>query len=164
MIRVYKEELDKAGIYIDTLRGPYGGYILNQSLRIPTRKFNKEDIDLFNELIDKNKDMVMKNELIILHDKIRGIYYGNKQENIELTKDNKNIYNILTKAIKEKRKVQLLYYSYNKGELERVIHPIDIYLYNNGWYVSAYCELRNDLRHFEFNRIKNIKLLDEMYE
>ena len=29
MIRVYKEELEKAGIYIDTMMGPYGGYVLN---------------------------------------------------------------------------------------------------------------------------------------
>jgi predicted DNA-binding transcriptional regulator YafY len=39
MVRVYKEELEKAGIYIDTIMGPYGGYVLNQSIRIPTRKF-----------------------------------------------------------------------------------------------------------------------------
>ena len=39
MVRVYKEELEKAGIYIDTIKGPYGGYVLNQSVHIPTRKF-----------------------------------------------------------------------------------------------------------------------------
>ena len=25
MIRVYKDEIEKAGIYIDTIKGPYGG-------------------------------------------------------------------------------------------------------------------------------------------
>ena len=39
MIRSYKEELEKVGIYIDTIMGPYGGYVLNQSIRIPSRKF-----------------------------------------------------------------------------------------------------------------------------
>ena len=39
MIRVYKEDLEKAGIYIDTIMGPYGGYVLNQSIRMPVRKF-----------------------------------------------------------------------------------------------------------------------------
>ena len=37
MIRSYKEELEKAGIYIDTIMGPYGGYVLNQSVRMPIR-------------------------------------------------------------------------------------------------------------------------------
>ena len=40
MIRVYKDDLEKAGIYIDTIMGPYGGYVLNQSIRMPVRKFN----------------------------------------------------------------------------------------------------------------------------
>ena len=39
MIRVYKEDLEKAGIYIDTIMGPYGGYVLNQRVRTPIRKF-----------------------------------------------------------------------------------------------------------------------------
>ena len=52
MIRVYKEELEKAGIYIDTIMGPYGGYVLNQSVKVPIRKFTKEEYDflLFNKL------------------------------------------------------------------------------------------------------------------
>jgi len=39
MVRVYKEDLEKAGIYIDTIKGPYGGYVLNQSIRINTSFF-----------------------------------------------------------------------------------------------------------------------------
>ena len=50
MIRLYKEELEKAGIYIDTIMGPYGGYILNQSIRIPTRKFTKDDYEFLRSL------------------------------------------------------------------------------------------------------------------
>ena len=35
-IRTYKEDLEKAGIYIDTIMGPYGGYVLNQEIKIDT--------------------------------------------------------------------------------------------------------------------------------
>lgn len=51
MIRVYKEDLDKAGIYIDTIKGPYGGYVLNQSVRLPLRKFKKKDAYLLDKYI-----------------------------------------------------------------------------------------------------------------
>ena len=34
MIRVYKDEIEKAGIYIDTIKGPYGGYVLNQNINV----------------------------------------------------------------------------------------------------------------------------------
>lgn len=29
MIRQYKNELEEAGIYLESIRGPYGGYYLN---------------------------------------------------------------------------------------------------------------------------------------
>ena len=68
MIRVYKEELEKAGIYIDTLMGPYGGYVLNQSVRIPSRKFTKEDYDFLHNLNVKSED---KEKLELIADKVQ---------------------------------------------------------------------------------------------
>lgn len=53
MIRIYKSELEKAGIYIDTIMGPYGGYVLNQTIRVPERKFKKEDYELLDRCIDE---------------------------------------------------------------------------------------------------------------
>ena len=98
MIRVYKEDLEKAGIYVDTIMGPYGGYVLNQQIRMPIRKF------------------------------------------------------------------KLLYYSYGKGENQRIIYPAEMFLFQNGWYCAAFCEMRQDIRHFELKRIINCELLDEKYE
>lgn len=50
MIRLYKDELEKAGIYIDTIMGPYGGYVLNQNIRIPSRKFSIYDYKFLSKL------------------------------------------------------------------------------------------------------------------
>ena len=121
MIRVYKEDLEKAGIYIDTIMGPYGGYVLNQSVRMPVRKFKMKDAKLLDKYIASEKDRDIKDELILLQDKIKGVYIGSKQEEKELNLKDENgkKYNLLTRAIKEKRKVKILYYSYGKGENER---------------------------------------------
>lgn len=164
MIRFYKEELEKAGIYIDTIRGPYGGYVLNQSIRIPSRKFKNSDYLLLEKTISQLENSNLKTELEVLKDKVRGVYQGSIQEKLEISNEEKDKYNILSRSIKEKKKVEILYYSYEKGENQRIIHPIDLYLYQNGWYVSAFCELRNDIRHFELKRIRNLKLLEEIYE
>ncbi|MBR4693706.1 MAG: WYL domain-containing protein [Bacilli bacterium] len=123
MIRVYKEELEKAGIYIDSIMGPYGGYVLNQEIKI-------------------NKD---------------------KNTNIVLSPEDQNKYNILTRAIKEKRKVKLLYTSKSHGDNYRVIDPAEMYIYKDGWYCVAYCELREDMRQFGLKDIKEIELLDEYF-
>lgn len=160
MIRSYKEELEKVGIYIDTIMGPYGGYVLNQSIRIPSRKFTLDDYKFLKNLTVKEED---KEKLEIIADKVHGIYFNSKKENIELEEDTKKSYNILNRAIKEHKKVKIDYYSYTHGIQERIIRPYDMFLYNTGWGCAAFCELRNDLRHFELKRINNIELLGEKF-
>ena len=160
MIRVYKEELEKAGIYIDTLMGPYGGYVLNQNIKIPIRKFSKSDYEFLKNLKVDEKD---KERLQIIADKVHGVYFNSSNEKIELKDDIKNSYNILTRAIKEKRKVKINYYSFTNGNQDRTIRPYDMFLYDTGWGCAAFCELRNDLRHFELKRINKIELLDEKF-
>lgn len=160
MVRVYKDELEKAGIYIDTIMGPYGGYVLNQSIRIPKRKFTKEDYNFLKYLDVKKED---REKLERIADKVHGVYFDSKSENIELKNDIKNYFNILTKAIKENRKVLINYYSYTSGNHDRIIHPFDMFLYDSGWGCAAFCEKRNDLRHFELKRINSIKLLEEKF-
>ena len=166
MIRVYKEDLEKAGIYVDTIMGPYGGYVLNQSIRLPIRKFKLKDAELLKKYIDLESNSEIKSKLVLLQDKIRGCYIGSRQENKELNLDDEiaKKYNLLTRAIKEKRKVKILYYSYGEGENERVINPAEMFLFQDGWYCAAFCEKRNDIRHFELKRIIKYELLDEKYE
>lgn len=158
--------VEKAGIYVDTIMGPYGGYVLNQQIRMPIRKFKLKDTKLLDKYILKEKDKKIKEELIMLQDKIKGVYIGSKQEEKELNlkEETGKKYNLLTRAIKEKRKVKLLYYSYGKGENQRIIYPAEMFLFQNGWYCAAFCEMRQDIRHFELKRIINCELLDEKYE
>jgi len=160
MVRSYKEELEKAGIFIDSIMGPYGGYVLNQSIKIPLRKFSKEDYEFLKNLKVNEDD---KEKLQIIADKVHGIYFESQNENIELKDDIKYYYNILNRAIKEKRKVKINYYSFTKGNIDRIIRPYDLFLYNSGWGCAAFCELRQDLRHFELKRINKMELLDETF-
>lgn len=165
MIRTYKEELEKAGIYIDSIMGPYGGYVLNQSIKIPERKFVKKDYELIDKCLENKLKEEDKEKLEVLKDKIRGIYIGSKKEEKELNLKEETVkkYNILSKAIKEQSKVKILYYSFNKGELERIIEPVEMFLFKDGWYCAAFCELRGDIRHFELKRIRKIEILEEKF-
>ena len=161
MVRLYKEELEKAGIYIDTIMGPYGGYVLNQSIKIPKRKFKLSD---YNFLKNLDVSSEYKDQLMVIADKVHGVYFDSKDEIVELKDDIRSYYNIFTRAIKEKRKVKIDYYSYVHCVQERVVHPLDLFLYNTGWGCAAYCELKNDLRHFELRRISKIELLEEIFK
>ena len=100
---------------------------------------------------------------MIIADKVHGVYFDSKDEAIELKDEIKLYYNVLTRAIKERRKVKINYYSFKNGNIDRIIRPFEMFLYNNGWGCVAHCDLRQDLRHFELKRINNIELLDEKF-
>ncbi len=121
MIRVYKDELEKAGIYIDSVKGPCGGYELNQNIN-SLKKFT----------------------------------------NLNNVKINNNEYlKIVDKAIKEKSKCIIEYASKDgKSISKRTIIPYDLILLKDEWGVAAYCDLKQEIRHFYINRIKSIKILN----
>lgn len=166
MIRVYKEDLEKTGIYIDTILGPYGGYVLTQSVKVPIRKFSENDYKILDLYIENEKDDEKKEKLTNLQNKIKGVYIGSKQDTnkFKLEDELQRKFNLLTRAIKEKRKVKIRYYSYNKGENERIIDPAEMFLFQDGWYCAAFCEKKQDIRHFELKRIISYELLNEKYK
>lgn len=168
MIRIYKDELEKSGIYIETIKGKYGGYILNQDVRLPKVGFNRYDVELLKNIYNNNLyPNELKNEMISLINKVEMTYQSSKKKILNNFKDNKtekNKYNIISKCIKSRSKISIDYLSVS-GEIKtRIIHPYHLIYYNNEWKLSAFCELRNDLRHFGLNRIKFIKELDEKYD
>lgn len=124
MIRVYKDEIEKAGIYIDTIKGPYGGYVLNQNINVPKRFIVPSEINI----------------------------------------ENREIFNQINRAIKEKRKCFIEYFSKDmKSISKRIIQPREMILYGNEWGIASFCELRCEARHFYLNRIKKVEILNEFF-
>ena len=116
--------------------------------------------------IENEKDDEKKEKLTNLQNKIKGVYIGSKQDTnkFKLEDELQRKFNLLTRAIKEKRKVKIRYYSYNKGENERIIDPAEMFLFQDGWYCAAFCEKKQDIRHFELKRIISYELLNEKYK
>jgi len=162
MVRYYKVELEKAGIPIETFMGPNGGYyIINTSNQY--NQFNKYDLQLLEniyeilnkskyEYIDKYKKLVDKIKYTsdTLEEKSK-YFLDNSVE------DSSFLYTTLNEAIINKKRLLILYKNLNQEWQERYIHPLQIFKYDDKYYVTAYCELRDDIRHFEINRIKNNK-------
>jgi predicted DNA-binding transcriptional regulator YafY len=71
----------------------------------------------------------------------------------------------LRQAILERRAVWLCYHSYSGNETtERVVEPHSLTYSGSVWYVSGYCRLRQDSRGFRFDRIEQLRLLEEQFE
>ena len=170
MVKQYKNELEQAGIYIESKRGINGGYYLNKEL-------NNIDIGLTYQELIKLKEIEQYFNDDQDFKKIIGKIIESYEKNIneadlkkinriqELGKINlKDTYLSLRKAINRKNKVKIKYYSNDSGLNDRVIHPAEMFYYLEEWYVAAFCEKRNAIRLFKLNDIQEYEILDDKYE
>ena len=170
MVKQYKNELEQAGIYIESKRGINGGYSLNKEL-------NNIDIGLTYQELIKLKEIEQYFNENQDFKKIIGKIIESYEKNMneadlkkinriqELGKINlKDTYLSLRKAINRKNKVKIKYYSNDSGLNDRVIHPAEMFYYLEEWYVAAFCEKRNAIRLFKLNDIQEYEILDDEYE
>ena len=170
MVKQYKNELEQAGIYIESKRGINGGYYLNKEL-------NNIDIGLTYQELIKLKEIEQYFNDDQDFKKIIGKIIESYEKNIneadlkkinriqELGKINlKDTYLSLRKAINRKNKVKIKYYSNDSGLNDRVIHPAEMFYYLEEWYVAAFCEKRKAIRLFKLNDIQEYEILDDKYE
>ena len=73
------------------------------------------------------------------------------------------MYIIMKKAITNKNKVKIEYKSINSGVTQRIIHPAELFIYIDKWYIAAFCELRNEIRLFKLDDIIEYEVLTEKY-
>ena len=73
------------------------------------------------------------------------------------------MYVIMKNAIANKNKVKITFKSVNSGVTQRVIHPAELFRYGDKWYIAAFCELRNEIRLFKLDDIKEYEILEDVY-
>lgn len=161
-IREYKLFLEEAGIYIDTIMGPFGGYVLRQDVNLPKISLGEADIEVLKNLNLSGDD---KDKVSNIVDKIEVSLIDNDDKDKNIVVDDKilNTYNKLSKALKYHKKVRITYYNLQHGESIRIIYPLALYKFQNEWWVSSYWEDKDDMRQFHLVRINDIELLDEEF-
>lgn len=174
MIRVYKSELEQAGIYIESKKGIYGGHFLIDNLNNLDIGLTPNDIALLNTLNDyviTKTDFNRKEDYTNIVTKIYDAYLknistknSNKLNEIKQTKNSiSKIYKNFREAINNKNKIEITYNSINSDITKRTIHPAELFSYLNEWYIAAFCEKRKEIRLFKLNNILNYKVLNEKY-
>lgn len=156
MVRLYKDELEKEGIYIDTFLGKNGGYQLRSKIDIPSILFNQNDIEIMDKAIKNCRDEKELENLMNLKQKIVNYCKLVNKEVDFLEEEKRQILDDIQEAIIKKQSIKIKYYS--KGmEKQREVYPKQIYKYDNLiMVVVQYSEDRNDIRHLNLNRIDKI--------
>ena len=162
MIRYYKEELENNGIFIESFKGPNGGYFMLDRVKNYI-SFNKYDVQLLeniSEVLEKINFPFMKSYKGLL-EKVKNMYSIAEEKSkfiIDIKSlDNNEIFNIVKSSIKKQEAINIEYRNIDGTISKRTIHPLQLFNYKDINYVTAYCELRKDIRHFEIERIENIK-------
>lgn len=156
MVRLYKDELEKEGIYIETFLGKDGGYQLQSQIELPSILFNQYDIEIIDNAIKNCSNEEELPNLINLKQKI--VTYCklvNDDEDV-LEKEKRQILDDIKMSIIGQQSIQIEYFS--KGmKKRRVIYPKQIYKFENLiMIVAQYSEDKNDIRHLNLNRIDKI--------
>ena len=68
------------------------------------------------------------------------------------------------KACEEQRKLRIGYRDAEGATTDRVIHPFALLRWERVWTLIAWCELRQDDRHFRLDRIAELTPLDDTYQ
>lgn len=162
MIRYYKEELENNGIFIESFKGPNGGYFMLDRVKNYI-SFNKYDVQLLeniSEVLEKSNFPFMKSYKDLL-EKAKNMYSIAEEKSkfiVDIKSlDNNEIFNIVKSSIKKQEAINIEYRNIDGTISKRTIHPLQLFNYKDINYVTAYCELRKDIRHFEIERIENIK-------
>ena len=70
---------------------------------------------------------------------------------------------VLRAAIRDRSKLELIYRDQNGGTSNRVIWPLLIAYLHAARYIVAWCESRQDYRHFRTDRVCKLRVLAEKY-
>ena len=162
MVRYYKNEVCNNGIAIESFKGPNGGYFMIDNIKNYIN-INKYDIQLLNNI----HDFLFKNQFEFIDkyedflDKAKKMYsiYEEKSKYISSIdiESPGEIEKVIESAIRKNEKIEIIYNTIDGEKSKRVIHPLNLFKYKNNYFVTAFCELRNDIRHFEIKRIIKIK-------
>ena len=160
MIRYYKEELEEDGIYIESFKGPNGGYFMLDKLKNYTY-LNKYDIQLlkysYEVLKNTNFEFIGKyNDLLNKISNMSDIYEEKSKFVVNIDQDNLT-QKFIMDSIKKSESINIVYKNIDGTISNRIIYPLQTFKYKDNDYVTAYCELRRDIRHFEINRIIKVK-------
>ena len=152
MIKLYKEELEKCGIYIDTIYGRYGGYVYHKKHNYSV-SFDYLDVEAIETILHKLDDKEVQ-KLNVTLEKIRSIviYSADEKRNISIDKEDlRRKFNIISKAIKDQS--ELTFKFHNK---ERLFIPYSFTYHKDFIYVTGYSVKEDAIKTLNLSNIKDL--------
>lgn len=178
-VRRYITMLQELGIPIEAERGRHGAYRLRPGFKLPPLMFTEDEalalvLGLlavqrlnFSATGSSMQGALAKIERVMpetLRARVQAVQEALQIEGLEpgLAASSEVVMAIST-AVYQQRAVWIRYGSWQGEETERVLHPYALVYRSGFWYTAGWCTLRNDVRLFRLDRIRQIRLLDETF-
>ena len=171
-----------AGIPVNLYPVKGGGYFINKDCFLPPMRFTCEEaasILIAAKFFQKQKGFPYQQHIQLALEKIEGVLETeNKQFMQKIDKkisvflsrfkdyqQYNTIFQDINKAIMEKRQIRLTYYSISSDKItKRNLDPIHLMFRGGFWYLIALCHLRNEIKMFRIDRIKDLQLIDKIFQ
>lgn len=174
--------LEEAGVPIGAEAGI--GYYIMDGYNLPPVLFTKEEAGAMltaEKLLGKFGDVSLNKEFTTATEKVRAVLRSADKDFVETLEQHISVQSMrplvdtsefpnkfistIQQALVEQRIIEMNYYAhYNEKATRRSIEPIGLSYVNGSWHLFAWCRLRNAVRDFRPDRIKNLHLLDEKYD
>ena len=152
------------------------GYLLRRGFDLPPLMFTTEEVDAIAvgvQLVRRLRDPALQDAAASVLGKIAAVlpdhtrHYFNSapffvSDGSARVPDGVDLSEIRG-AIRDTRKLRLSYVDEQDRHTRRTVWPIALAYYVDVTLVAAWCELRNDYRHFRVDRIETITVLEEQY-
>ena len=168
------ELLKAEGAHIDGEAGV--GYVLRPGFMLPPLMFSEEEIEalvLGSRWVHQRADRALADAAANVLAKIGAVLPKDLRDTLDesglligpgdpIAAGDAQLPKI-RQAIRTERKIGLSYRDNNGADSKRIIWPFALSFFEKVRVVVAWCELREDFRHFRTDRIEEISFLDQRY-
>lgn len=181
---VYRDfiTLSLAGIPVYSSTGKEGGYFIDEDYFLPSLRFTCEEaasLLIAAKFFQSQKGFPYEHEIQLALTKIEGILGAENKDYIKKIDKNISVYigqlkdyqqystifQQINKAIMEKRQIKITYYSMSSDEIStRNVDSIHLMFRGGFWYLVAFCHLRNKIKMFRIDRIRDVQLTDNTFQ
>ena len=160
------------------IRGEAGvGYVLGEGYDLPPMMFTPEEVEaiaLGLRWLQANADAALVRAAQNATAKIAAVLPKDRRSEIfdaalfaprYRVEDKSKLIDeaVLRQAIRDERKIALNYLDPSGGATERVVWPFGLAYFDRSRVVMAWCELRDDFRHFRTDRMSQLRVLAQKY-
>ncbi len=179
-IHRYIGMLEEMGVPLYSERGPYGGFSLLRTYKLPPLIFTPEEAtvlymgsrlvaDIWGKPFQDAVTSVMAKLDNVLPDDIRQ-EVARAQRSLALMPGASRDYGPyhglmadLRDCMARGQQVRLVYHSFSRVKTERVVDPYGLSFRWGNWYLVGHCHLRRELRTFRIDRIQGLKALEDTF-